>query len=101
MSEACQWARACITDRYAVCMAQLVTRIPDALLAEIDELVAHGEASSRSALVRAGLERILDEHRRRKVGEAIADAYRRQPEREGDATGLHAATKALIEEEPW
>ena len=82
-------------------MAQLVTRVDAALILEVDELVAQGAASSRSELVRMGLERIIDEHRRQKVGEQIAEGYRRIPETAADLNGLDAATRALIEEEPW
>ena len=82
-------------------MAQLVTRVDDDLLRDVDELVAQGAASSRSALVRMGLERMIDEHRRRAVGERIAEAYRRIPETTDELAGLDAATRALVEEEPW
>ncbi len=82
-------------------MAQLVTRVDEALILEVDELVARGAASSRSDLVRMGLERIIDEYRRQKAGEQIVEAYRQIPETGTDLNGLDAATRTLIEEEPW
>ncbi len=82
-------------------MAQLVTRVDEALILEVDELVARGAASSRSDLVRMGLERIIDEYRRQKAGEQIVEAYRQIPETGTDLNGLDAATTTLIEEEPW
>ncbi|MEI7860296.1 MAG: ribbon-helix-helix domain-containing protein [Acidimicrobiales bacterium] len=82
-------------------MAQLVTRVDEALILEVDELVARGAASSRSDLVRMGLERIIDEYRRQKAGEQIAEAYRQSPETVAELSGLGTATRALIEEEPW
>ena len=91
----------CIAVYYANCMAQLVTRIDDALLIEVDQFIADGGASSRSELVRMGLERIVDEHRRRRAGEQLANAYLRQPETSADLRGLDGATRAMIEEEPW
>jgi hypothetical protein len=51
--------------------------------------------------VRLGLERLVDEHRRRRVGEAIVDAYRRVPQTADELSGLEEATRALINEEPW
>ena len=86
---------------YAFCMAQLVTRIDDDLVSLIDAAIADGVASSRSELVRLGLERILDEVRRTKTGAAIVAGYQRVPETDDELSDLSAATRALIEEEPW
>jgi metal-responsive CopG/Arc/MetJ family transcriptional regulator len=82
-------------------MAQVVTRLDDKLVAELDGLVADGVVTNRSEGVRLGLERLVDEHRRRQVGAEIVDAYRRQPQTEEELAGLDRATRALIEEEPW
>ena len=53
----------CIARRYAKRMAQLVTRVDDALVAAVDELVVAGVVASRSEAVRVGLERLIDRHR--------------------------------------
>jgi metal-responsive CopG/Arc/MetJ family transcriptional regulator len=82
-------------------MAQLVTRVDEALLHEVDEFIAQGGAANRSELVRMGLERLLEEHRRRKIGQQIAAGYQLFPETSTDLMGLDAATRALILEEPW
>ncbi len=82
-------------------MAQLVTRVDEALMRKVDELVAQGAASSRSDLVRMGLERIIDEHRRQRTGRQIAEAYRRSPETPAELEGLDVTTRSLINEEPW
>lgn len=82
-------------------MAQLVTRISEELVAEVDALVAAGKVDSRSAAVRLGLERLVDEDRRRAIGEAIADGYRRFPQSVGDVGWTDDATAAMIAEEPW
>jgi Arc/MetJ-type ribon-helix-helix transcriptional regulator len=91
----------CIACRYALRMTQLVTRLDDRLVAEVDELIADGLVATRSEAVRLALERLVDEHRRRRIGEQIADAYRRQPQTDEELGGLDAATRALVEEEPW
>jgi len=82
-------------------MAQLVARLDDRLMAEVDALVADGVVTNRSEAVRLGLERLVDEHRRRRVGEEIVGAYRRQPQTDEELAGLDEATRALIHEEPW
>jgi Arc/MetJ-type ribon-helix-helix transcriptional regulator len=82
-------------------MAQVVTRLDDELMAKVDELVADGLVASRSEAVRLGLERIVDEHRRRRVGAEIVAAYRRLPQSDDELAGLDEATRALISEEPW
>ena len=90
-----------IAFRYAYCMPQLVTRLDERLLADVDALVAAGAVESRSEAVRLGLERLVDQHRRQRVGAAIVEAYRRQPQAEAELAGLDEATRALVGEEPW
>lgn len=80
-------------------MTQLVTRIDDALAASMDELIAQGAAANRSELVRMGLERLIEERRRLAIGQQIVDAYTETPQ--SDDAELDAATRALIDEEPW
>lgn len=82
-------------------MAQLVARLDEELLAEVDRLVADGMVANRSEAVRLGLERLVDQHRRQRVGAAIVAAYRRQPQSADELAGLDEATRALISEEPW
>ena len=91
----------CIAYRYAFRMTQLVTRIDDSLAASMDELIAQGAASSRSELVRMGLERLIDERRRIAIGLQIVDAYTQTPQTDTENSELDAATRALILEEPW
>ena len=82
-------------------MAQVVTRLDDRLMAEVDLLVADGVVATRSEAVRLGLERLVDEHQRRRVGAEIVAAYRRLPQTDEELAGLDEATRALIGEEPW
>jgi len=80
---------------------QLVTRLDDRIVAQVDALVAEGVVRSRSEAVRIALEKLLEEHRRMRVGQQIVDAYRRQPQTADELAGLDEATRALITEEPW
>ncbi len=82
-------------------MAQLVARLDDQLMADVDGLVADGVVGSRSEAVRRGLEQLVDQHQRQRVGGAIVDAYRRQPQTDDELAGLNDATRALVNEEPW
>ena len=82
-------------------MAQLVTRIDDDMAAQIDDLVADGSVESRSDAVRRGLEALIDAYRRRRIGAAIADGYRRCPQTQQEVGWADAATAAMIAEEPW
>ncbi|MDP9401997.1 MAG: ribbon-helix-helix domain-containing protein [Actinomycetota bacterium] len=82
-------------------MAQLVTRVDDRLVTDVDELVAEGVVASRSDAVRQGLEAVVDRHRRKRTGEAIVQAYRLHPQTDEETAGLDEATQALVSEEPW
>lgn len=82
-------------------MAQLVTRLSDALLAEVDSLIADGILESRSDAVRAGLQALVERRRRELIGRRIAEGYERTPQHEGELSGLDEATAQLVLEEPW
>jgi Arc/MetJ-type ribon-helix-helix transcriptional regulator len=92
---------ACIAIRYAFRMTQFVTRVDPHLAAEVDALVTSGVVHSRSEAVRLGLAVLVDQHRRRAVGNQIARGYVSKPQTEEELAGLDDATRALIAEEPW
>jgi Arc/MetJ-type ribon-helix-helix transcriptional regulator len=60
-------------------MAQLIARVPEKLLEEIDALVAGGAFESRSDVVREAIVRLVDRARRDEIGRQIAEAYERMP----------------------
>lgn len=80
-------------------MAQLVTRIDDALLSEIDSLVERNMVASRSDAVRRALEAYLDRIKRDLIGEAITAGYSRTPPR--DEPWSDEDSVRMIAEEPW
>jgi Arc/MetJ-type ribon-helix-helix transcriptional regulator len=82
-------------------MPQVVTRLDEQLMADVDALVSEGVVANRSEAVRLGLERLVDQHQRGHVGAAIVAAYRRQPQGADELAGLDEATRALVNEEPW
>jgi len=82
-------------------MAQLVTRLDDKLVAAVDALVDSGVVGNRSEAVRMGLEGLVEEHRRHRIGAEIVEGYTRHPETDEELAQAEKATRALIEEEPW
>lgn len=80
---------------------QLVTRIPDSVASAVDDLVRDGHFGSRSDVVRAGLETIIEARRREAIGQAIVEGYKRVPQEHDDLHWPDAATAAMIAEEPW
>lgn len=82
-------------------MTQIVARLDEELVADLDDLVADGLVASRSEGVRVALVRLVDEHRRRRIGAEIVAGYERHPETAEELAQAQQATRALIEEEPW
>jgi Arc/MetJ-type ribon-helix-helix transcriptional regulator len=79
---------------------QFVVRVPDAIAASVDALVAEGVCESRSEAVRAGLEALIDAERRAAIGRAIVAGYERVPQRD-EEFGWPDAARTMIAEEPW
>ncbi|MCY3559848.1 MAG: ribbon-helix-helix domain-containing protein [bacterium] len=82
-------------------MIQIAVRLDDELVAQVDGLVRSGAVDSRSQAVREGLRAFVDQRRRRAVGEAIVEGYRRCPQTEEETAWSDEATAAMIAEEPW
>jgi Arc/MetJ-type ribon-helix-helix transcriptional regulator len=80
---------------------QIAVRLPEELLAEVDNLVARGLYASRAAAVRAGLEAVTESERRRQTDRAILDGYRRQPAGALEREAAVASLRDAILEEPW
>lgn len=82
-------------------MTQLVTRIDAELTAALDDLVAQGGVQSRSEAVRQGLHILIDQSRRRRLGDAIIAGYQSHPQTETEVAWSDEATKRMIGDEPW
>jgi Arc/MetJ-type ribon-helix-helix transcriptional regulator len=80
---------------------QIAVRLPEELLAELDELVAQGVYESRAAAVRAGIEAVAESERRRKTDRAVVAGYRRVPASEAEHESAVASLRDAIREEPW
>jgi metal-responsive CopG/Arc/MetJ family transcriptional regulator len=82
-------------------MTQVVVRVDDELVGQVDELVEAGVVSSRSEAVRLALRRLVEAHRRLETGGRIADGYREIPQDEELEAWARLAAEAMIEAEPW
>lgn len=82
-------------------MPQMVTRVGDDLARAVDELVEAGVVASRSDAVRAGLEELVEHHRRRQIGARIVEAYRAEPQTEAEISWADESARRMIAEEPW
>jgi len=80
---------------------QIATRFDDETVAAVDQLVAAGRFGSRADAVRSAVVHLLEEERRRAVGEAIVNGYRRVPQDDDDVALAEANLRRLIAEEPW
>lgn len=76
-------------------------RLPEELLALLDDLVARGAYASRAAAVRAGIEVIAELDRRRLVDTAAVDGYRRVPPTDTERDAAISSLRDAILEEPW
>lgn len=95
--------RRCIPIRYTQLVAteQIAVRLPQELLAEVDQLVARGIYGSRAAVVRAGLEAVAESERRRLIDSAVIEGYRRIPSGETEHAAAVASLRDAILDEPW
>lgn len=82
-------------------MTQIAVKLPEALLRELDELVAQGLFPSRSSAVRRALEIIVSGQRRDAIEEAYANGYRKVPETESELAEARRLATQAIENEPW
>ncbi len=80
---------------------QIAIRIPDELAESLEELVSSGRFETKADAVRTALETLVDAERRRRVGELIADGYRRIPQDDDEVKAATRAAIRSIHEEPW
>jgi Arc/MetJ-type ribon-helix-helix transcriptional regulator len=79
---------------------QIAVRLPDELIADLDRMVGGGRFANRTDAVRHALERLLDDAREADLDAAIVAGYQRVPDEEPEPW-VEAATRAMVEEEPW
>jgi Arc/MetJ-type ribon-helix-helix transcriptional regulator len=84
-----------------VATEQIAVRIPEELLAVLDELISRGVYESRAAAVRAGIEAVLEVDRRHLMDLAVIEGYRRTPPTKADREAALGSLRDAILEEPW
>ena len=86
---------------HGMATAQIAVRLPEELLAVLDDLVGRGVYDSRAAAVRAGIEAVLELDRRRLTDLAVVEGYRRTPPTQAEREAAIASLRDAILEEPW
>jgi len=81
-------------------MAQFVTRLEDGLADRVDTLAAAGVLASRSEAVRIGIEKLVDQLERERIGRQIVEAYQRMPQTETELEGADEDFEQMLAEEP-
>lgn len=86
-----------IPQRYAERMSpQIAVRLDQELAEGLDALVAEGRFATKAEAIRAAIEALVDVERRRRIGEAIVEGYRRIPP--GEDPDLEAALDAALDD---
>lgn len=80
---------------------QLAIRLPDDVLRDLDWIVLRLNYDSRTEAMRDALMKLIDQERRREIGEQIAEGYRRMPQTEDEMCGSDRALIESVNEEPW
>jgi Arc/MetJ-type ribon-helix-helix transcriptional regulator len=80
---------------------QIAVRIPDDLAKALDQLVATERFSSKAEAIRTAIESFIEAAGRRRVGEAIAEGYRRKPQTDEEIRAARQAAIRSIAEESW
>jgi metal-responsive CopG/Arc/MetJ family transcriptional regulator len=80
---------------------QLAIRLPDDLLHDLDWVVHRLHYDSRTEAMRDALIRLIQQERRREIGEQIAEGYRRMPQTEEEIGGSDQAFVDSVNDEPW
>jgi Arc/MetJ-type ribon-helix-helix transcriptional regulator len=82
-------------------MPQLVTRVDDELLRQVDSLIADGTSESRSDAVRDALALWIRHSKREAQNARTVAAYTAQPQTNDEIGWSDEAAIQMIETEPW
>jgi len=81
---------------------QIAVRLPDELAAVLEGLVEpRGPFMTKADAVRSAIEELVDREERRRIGEAIAEGYRRIPQTDEEQEWATRGAIESINEEPW
>jgi len=80
---------------------QIAVRIPNGLAESLEDLVSRGRFETKADAIRTALEALVDAERRGRIGELIAEGYRRIPQDDDEVAAATRAAIRSIHEEPW
>jgi Arc/MetJ-type ribon-helix-helix transcriptional regulator len=80
---------------------QIAVRIPDGLATDLAAMVESGRFATKAEAIRHAIESLVDQERRRVIGEQIVEGYRRIPQTDEEVAVATEAAIRSIEEEPW
>lgn len=81
--------------------SQIAVKLPDDLLAAVDSLVGTDRFSSRSEIVRLGLQKVLADEAAMTIDHAFAKGVARFPDSDDDVARATALALQSINDEPW
>jgi metal-responsive CopG/Arc/MetJ family transcriptional regulator len=80
---------------------QLAIRLPDDVLRDLDWIVLRLNYDSRTEAMRDALMKLIDQERRREIGEQIAEGYRRMPQTEDEMADIPFQSFDLDGDDDW
>jgi putative addiction module CopG family antidote len=80
---------------------QIAVRLPDELASSLDQLISEGRFESKAEAIRSAIRALVEQERRSRIGERIADGYRRIPQSDEEVSAATEAAIHSIQEEPW
>ena len=80
---------------------QIAVRMPDELARAVEALVTSGRYPTKADAVRAAVQALVENERRRETGERIREGYRRIPQDDDDEAAARAGAIRSIRDEPW
>ena len=73
---------------------QIAVRLSDELAESLEDLVGSGRFATKADAVREALDGLIERERRQRIGELIAEGYRRVPQADADLDAASAAATA-------
>ncbi len=80
---------------------QLAIRLPDDLLRDLDWVIIRLNYDSRAEAMRDALVKLIDQERRRQIGEEIVEAYTRMPQTEEEMADIPWQSWDLDGDDDW
>jgi Arc/MetJ-type ribon-helix-helix transcriptional regulator len=80
---------------------QIAVKLPPELLEAVDRLVDSNRFASRSEIVRAGLQRVIEDDRAQAIDDAFARGVELHPDSDDDIRRATALATESINDEPW